>query len=311
VYVLTALALACTGYYLLSVGPALFTDQLTVGRRVAALWPNTATLGVVSALATMPLVVSFVALTRLRARRPDSRTRGQSVLYLVVVLVLVIHANPVNSPRYIVGTVWLSIAASLGMFATRRRFRAVAVAAVLGLVLVFPIADAFRGDNNGPLHAVGPAQSLLSGDYDAFAQIQNTVLYVQRRGLSEGHQALGVVLFWLPRQLWDTKPRDTGIVLADFRGYQFTNLSAPLWSELYINAGWLAVAIGGALVGWWARGRDDRTVELLRRGRSPDVLGCILPFYLIFLLRGSLLQAMANLLVLLGACWWVEHRRPA
>ena len=306
VYLLSAVSLVCTGYYLLSVGPALFTDQLTVGRRVAALWPSTVTAGVVAALATMPLLVSFVSLTLLRARAPRSRTPAQDWLYVVVVLVLLVHANPVNSPRYIVGTVWLSAAAALGLFATRRRFRAVAVAAVMGLVLVFPLADAFRGDGND-LRAVGPERSLLDGDYDAFAQIQNTVLYVQRRGFSDGSQALGVALFWVPRQIWDDKPRDTGIVLADLRGYRFTNLSAPLWSELYINAGWAAVALGGAALGWWARGRDERTIAVLRRSRAPAVLGCILPFYLIFLLRGSLLQAMANLLVLLLACWWVSR----
>ena len=306
VRLLTAASLVCTGYYLVSVGPALFTDQLTVARQAAALWPNPATLGVVSALATMPLLVSFVSLTALRRQRPETRTGVQGLLYALVALVLVVHANPVNSPRYIVGTVWLAVAASLGLFATRRRFRVVALSAVAGLVLVFPLADAFRGDAE-PVRAAGPEQSLLSGDYDAFAQIQNTVLYVERRGFSEGEQALGVALFWVPRQVWPDKPRDTGIVLAEFRGYGFTNLSAPLWAELYINAGWAAVLAGGAALGWWARGRDERTVAALRRSRAPDILGCILPFYLIFLLRGSLLQAMANVLVLGAACWWVTH----
>jgi hypothetical protein len=311
VYVLAGISLLLTVYYLIPVRSALFTNLTAVGAAAEKAWPNSAVLGIVSALAIMPLSVTFVALTLLRRDPAHVRARGEGLLYAVVTVMLLVTVNPINSPRYVFGTVFLAAAASLGLFATFRRFQAVALAAVIGFVVVFPIADAFRNSDTGSVEALTPAESLLNGDYDSFAQIDNTVLYVERRGISDGRQALGVVLFWVPRAIWPDKPEDTGILLADFRKYDFTNLSAPLWAELYINAGWLGVVAGGAALGWWARGRDDRVIAVLHRSRAPDILGCILPFYLIFLMRGSLLQAMANFLVMAGSAWFVTRHRRA
>jgi hypothetical protein len=72
-------------------------------------------------------------------------------------------------------------------------------------------------------------------------------------------------------------------------------LSAPLWSEFYINGGWLLLAVGMFIVGIVVAIADSRIeVQLLTQG-SIGVLGCILPFYFMMLLRGSLLQAMSYL----------------
>lgn len=306
-WLLAAGALVLNAYYLVKLAPALFTTVDAIGRRQAEVWPSTATQGIVSALAIMPLLVLVVVLTLLRFRRPRPPwTLAQNALYWVSLLALVATVNPLNSPRYVFGTVALSVAGALGLYATPRRFRIVALGAVVGLVVVFPVADAFR--NAGGVGSVtSPVAALESGDFDAFAQIDNTLLYVSKHGTTEGRQALGVALFWVPRAVWSDKPEDTGILLAESRDYSFTNLSAPLWAELYINGGWLAVGAGGLLFGWWARGSDDAVVTRLRRARAPGVIGCILPFYFVFLLRGSLLQAMANLVVVLACAWFATR----
>jgi len=307
IWALALVALLFNAYYLVSVAPALFTTVSALGDRAAAVWPNTSTLGIVSALAIMPLLVTVVVLTLLRLSRPRPPwTLGEKVLHLVTLLALVVTVNPLNSPRYVFGTVALALAGALGLYATARRFRLVAVGAIVGLLVLFPIADAFRNTDSGE-RVVSPVSALESGDFDAFAQIDNTLLYVSDKGTTQGRQALGVLLFWVPRAVWADKPDDTGILLATFRDYDFTNLSAPLWAELFINGGWAAVGVGGLVFGYWARGRDDAVVRRLRRSRAPGVLGCILPFYFVFLLRGSLLQAMANLVVVLGCAWFADR----
>ncbi|SDO83991.1 hypothetical protein SAMN05660199_02638 [Klenkia soli] len=300
-------SLLLTAYYLVNVAPALFTDATTLNRQSFTVWPNTATQGIVNALAIMPILVTVVALTLLRLRRPRPEwTLAEKALHLATVLALVATVNPLNSARYVFGTVALALAGAVGLYATARRFRLVAVGAIVGLLVIFPVADAFRTANTGE-QVVSPVTALQSGDFDAFAQIDNTLLYVQEYGTTQGRQALGVVLFWVPRAYWPDKPDDTGVLLATFRDYDFQNLSAPLWSELFINGGWLAVGLGGLVFGWWARGRDDGIVTRLRRSRAPGVLGCILPFYFVFLLRGSLLQAMANLVVMLACAWFADR----
>ena len=159
-------------------------------------------------------------------------------------------------------------------------------------------------DNND----TNPLISLSSGDYDAFAQLNNTLLYVGQSGITWGKQALGVVLFWIPRDIWPGKPVDTGVLLANFREYRFTNLSAPLWAEFYINLGIVGGIFGMILLGYWMRRSDDRTSVLLGSGKRPTLVALILPFYLIMILRGSLLQAMA-FLALMTLCTFVVRRR--
>ena len=149
---------------------------------------------------------------------------------------------------------------------------------------------------------------MLAGDFDAFAQIVNTVELVATEGVTWGYQALGVILFWVPSSFWNSKPLDSGIVIANFKGYDFTNLSAPLWSEFYLNFGWVGVAIGMLLVGYVARRLDESSELSLRLHSEPSILACILPFYSLILLRGSLLQAVAYASVAILCAWFISER---
>jgi len=114
----------------------------------------------------------------------------------------------------------------------------------------------------------------------------------------------------VPRTMWPNKPIDTGTLLGEFKGYNFTNLSAPMWSELLINFGWVGLVLGMAALGYLFRRLDSGAEARLRVSSIPPVLGCVIPFYLLIVLRGSLLQAMANLLVILLFSWFVNSGKP-
>lgn len=178
------------------------------------------------------------------------------------------------------------------------------LSAVGALVLVFPLLDTFRRTTDTVLEVQGPLSSLAEADFDGFGQILNTVWWVETNGISWGNQLLGVLLFWVPRSLWEAKPQGTGSLLADARGYSFDNLSAPLPAELYINGSWLAVVVGMILLGFLMRRADQHNDGEIDRSGAPTVLGAILPFYMILLLRGSLIQAAATLAVILFS-WFV------
>ncbi len=288
-------ALMSAAYYIGTVGPStLFSSRDNLAQAISARWQEPIA-AVVSAGAQMPALVAFIALAKVYQRRRDPFVL---TLLILVGVALAVVLNPIANARYTSGTAALAVAALFGLLSTPTRFRLVAVSAVAALVVLFPMLDLFRYSASGELKSAGPLDSLVSPDYDSFAQINNTVLYVHREGATQGRQAAGVVLFWVPRKLWPDKPTDTGILLADFRGYKFKNLSAPLWCELYINGAWPALVLGMAALGAFARRADARIDATLRRTRSPGVLACILPFYLIILLRGSLLQAMSSLLVI-------------
>jgi hypothetical protein len=228
----------------------------------------------------------------------------------VVLAALLLLVNPLSTPRYVTGTALLAVVVSLGAATTRGRVRRFAVLLAAGLVLVFPYADFARYADGSGAKEGGPSRVLASADFDAFAQVNNAVAYVRAEPVEPGRQLAGAVLFWVPRSIWSEKPQDTGIVLAEFRNYPVTNLSAPLWAEFLVNGGWVLLVLLSAVLGWVLRASDNRIIARSRYVSQPGVLACALPFYFLILLRGSLLQAMAGLAVLVTCGFFVTRWTP-
>ena len=137
-------------------------------------------------------------------------------------------------------------------------------------------------------------QHYFSINYDSWANIYTAVEVVKVHGLQWGHQMLGSILFFVPSSLWTTKPMATGIFLGDYliANYSmwFTNLSAPLVAEGYLDFGFFGVLLyaGGlaALVDFLNRvaSRRDNYVML-----PMAIYGSV---FMMIVLRGSLMIAM-------------------
>ncbi|WP_180934529.1 oligosaccharide repeat unit polymerase [Nocardioides ungokensis] len=303
---LAVVALLAGVYFVAKVGIGTLLASragLDIGMQMA--WPNPLTSVMVRAFVSMSLLVAFVALAK--ATRTGSSHR-HIVLQCLVGAALLLVVNPISSPRYVFGTVALGLLTVAGGYATQFRTRIVGITILSALVFLFPMADAFRYGSRAEFKSDSPVGALTTGDFDAFGQLSNSLLYLQRHGSTDGQQALGVLFFWVPRDIWPSKPVDTGILLANSRGYTFTNLSSPLQAELLINGSWLALILGMFLLGWCARRADQRIRAALSVERSPGVLGCILPGYMFLILRGSLLQAMAYLAVILVTGMFVQSK---
>ncbi|WP_272027019.1 O-antigen polymerase [Kocuria rosea] len=275
-----------------------------------AAWGNSATSALLTGALQMVLLVAFIAQMTLRRQPKSGGRRAAAMPALISGALLLYTVNPISSPRYVFGTVALAVLGALGAYATVTRFRVMAVAALVGMLTLFPLADLFRYSRDATVKVEGPIVAMTSGDFDAFAQIVNTLTYVDAQGVTWGWQMLGVLLFWVPRSIWPNKPHDTGIVLAEFMRYDFTNLSSPIWAELLINFGWVGVIIGMGLIGYWFRIWDARTHLYLRTHSIPPVVVCVVAFYLLIVLRGSLLNAASYLLVILLASWFVAWKPP-
>lgn len=305
-------ALIMNTFYVIRIGPSVFLEsRADLGEVKQSFASNAITTALIGATSSVPLLVSFLAL--LSIRRTASGRRRQLITLLAVLTggAALFIVNPISSARYTFGTFLLAILAGLGAYATPARVRTMTLGFLVGMVAVFPVADTFRRSSTAviDINGANPVVSLTTGDFDAFAQLNNTLLYVGQSGITWGRQALGVLLFWVPRDYWPGKPVDTGILLANFREYRFTNLSAPLWAEFYINLGIVGVIIGMIFLGLWMHSSDVRTSALLGSGRMPTLIALILPFYLIMILRGSLLQAMSFLSLLIVCTFAVRCKQ--
>jgi hypothetical protein len=280
-----------------------FESRFALDAARAAAWPDSAMLGLLAGASLALPLVSIHALVQLRRqRRLEGRKPGHALTLTMMLVLLLTTVNFVSSSRIVLGTALLSLAVLAGATATRWRTRVTFAMLITTMVLVFPVADANR--DGGTVQAPSMSDLAASGDFDAFAQISNAVLYVDTVGPTWGQQALGVAFFWVPRSIWADKPIDTGILLGDFRGYGFTNLSAPLWAEAYINVGLMGVPVVLALFGYALRVGDRRIAEMGRPGAAM-IAGAILPFYTLIVMRGSLLQALGALVALVTAIWFV------
>lgn len=309
---LALIALVLNAYFLTAVGPAsLLLSRQDLRAIEFAIWPDIGIAVLIIGACTMPLLVAFVALLQASRQRRARGAPGYRVLSVTVCFAVLYSVNPISSPRYYFGTVILTVAAALGAYATPRRVRNSAISFLLVLFLVFPIADMFRRSTQVDAIAFRPLDSLTTGDFDGLVQMTNAMRYVDLEGITWGEQAIGVLLFWVPRSLWAGKPTDSAGLIAEYAGYDFTNMSAPLWAEMLLNGGWPLMILGMALFGWWIRGRDERGVELWRRGGATTPLTMILPFYLIILIRGSLLHAMVYLAIIALCARYVTVGRRA
>lgn len=309
--VLTLASLALFGYYVSKLGlSTLFLSRfgLDVARSFA--WPDKTIISLVTGGTSMGLLVSTIAQMYVRRQRKDAGLPQPWLLPFLSFVALFVCVNPVNSARYVSGTVILAMLGAFGAYSTAKKFRTVALGAILGMVYLFPIADMFRRSLDPSAKSQNPLESMLSGDFDSFSQITNTVDYVNQAGITWGNQLVGVIFFWVPRGIWPDKATDTGVLLGAYKGYAFKNLSAPIWSELYINGGWLLLVLGMAVLGVVV-GRSDRGNEaLLVSTKYPSLVACIVPFYLLIVLRGSLLQSVAFMSVIIVACWFVREKPP-
>jgi hypothetical protein len=267
----------------------------------------------------MALLVAFIALMRFRSEAKRARAWGENVsstvmgvnaaMIVVIGVLLANTMNPLSNARQFAGTAILAAATAFGLFATKQRFRIASCGFLAGMFVIFPLADAFRFSHDAEIKATNPIQALLSNDFDSFGTMMNGYLVGAREGIVPFKQLSGVVFFWVPRAIWASKPVDTAEYIADGRGYSFTNLSSPLWIEFYLNGSWILLAVAMFALGFGLHRWDTRLEVQSDVYRMPGLLGCILPFFLMIVLRGPLLQSATYMLFIFSFAAFATKRK--
>lgn len=219
---------------------------------------------------------------------------------LLLFMLVIITENTFTEKRNALGPLYIALllVALQKWFAAGFRRLLLLVA---GMVVIFP-AFAILTHNKSQtisgalLHQITDqiADHYFSINYDSWANIYTAVEIVKVHGMQWGHQLLGSLLFFVPSSVWSAKPLATGIFLADYliRNYSmwFTNLSAPLVAEGYLDFGPGGVVAYAAALAWF--------VVLLNRIAERGAKWISLPLaiyssvFLMIVLRGSLMIAM-------------------
>ncbi|MFF1463099.1 hypothetical protein [Streptomyces sp. NPDC058330] len=307
---LVVLAFAASGYYVLKLGgPAVFfTSRQEISASLAQSGVASDGSNVGSAFlkgfGTVPALLALLFHTRRLATSRTARRTPSTVLVWAALAVLnLVVNNPISNARYWFLTVLVSLLFT-AFPSSAAVYRSVLTLGVVGALVLFPYADRFRYDDEGyrPVRSASVFEPLATKDYDQTVMFANTVSWVDTRGHTYGRQLAGSALFFVPRAVWSGKPEDTGVRVGEWMGMNMTNLSAPLWTELWVDFGAVGMVGGLALAGYAAARTDRRyALAVTRAGPGPgSVLAVAAPLiagYTFILLRGPLLQAAGKLAV--------------
>lgn len=307
---LVALAFAGSGLLIVKLGGpgVFFTNRMEIVQAVddsgVASAGSQAGSALLRGFGTVPALLALLVFTRWLVSSRRARRRPTVFLtWFALLLLNGIVNNPISNPRYWFLTVLLAFLFTVFPHSPAM-YRMALSMGVVAAVLVFPFADRFRYDENNyrPVESTSVLEPLALKDYDQMVMFSNTITYVgSGNSHTHGHQLAGSVFFYVPRSVWSGKPLDTGVMIAQWVGTTNTNLSSPLWAELWIDFGPLGMTGGFALLGWAAARTDRRYAQRIRpagpgapTGPPGSVMALTVPLvagYSFILLRGPLLQA--------------------
>lgn len=244
---------------------------------------------ILRAVLRSPSLVATFALFCLAFTGAWRRTPHFWLLMLMSLSFFLLANFPTAVQRAWIGGIGLGFLALFALSKKANIYRTMGLPIILSFLFVFP---SFKKVD---LDRLFSPRAFVYGDYDVFQMNSIIVNFTNERGIEWGRQFLGPLLFWLPRSLWENKPVGTGYYVAEETMMRFSNVSAPLWSEAYINFG-----IVGTIVLFFLYGRISRRWEVkLASGTISLKLAVLASFisgFQVFVLRGDLMTSATHLL---------------
>lgn len=303
-YLLVAFAYAASTLFVMQLGgPAVFfSSRQEISEGIQASSGGSDQSQVASAVlrgfGTVPALLAFLFLTRWLITSRHARRRPLVILlWAGLFAVNVVVNNPVSNPRYWFLTVMFSI-----LFTAFPRspvmYRAALATGVVAALLLFPFMDRFRYDEGGrqPVESTSVLAPLVRKDYDQIGMLANTISFAESgEGHTYGRQLSATAFFFVPRAVWPDKPLDSGVRVGEWMGMNNTNLSSPLWAELWLDFGPVGMTGGFIVLGYVCARADRRyarrTIEHPHPGHIAAIVIPLIAGYAFILLRGPLLQA--------------------
>lgn len=256
-------------------------------------------------LRAIPAISTVILLLQMKRSGQARKTTDWFVLVCLLTMTVIAN-NPVSMSRFWTAAVYLGmvIAALPESWLRNGRFDLVVI---VGLLVVFPIMSAFKTmtfetflAQRDLLSNLDLAASFKSIDFDAHSLLCRVLLYCDTEGFACGRQLLSVVFFFVPRAVLPIKGTPTGELVSSAQGQWFTNLSAPIMSEGYIDFGILGVGAYAVAFGWFMGALDDRFWLETDHDRGP--VSFFMPIYLvcfgfvIYIMRGALQPTFLRLM---------------
>lgn len=303
--VFSLFAMAMASLFIVQVGglQVFFSSREETSQALDQISPESgqAVRAMISASGSVTCLISLLFyIHMIRYRRKELNFQDIGLIMLLVAFNVVIN-NPMSNSRY-----W-ALAVIFGLFLpiVRHRkalFSGMLISGILLALFLFPLSDVSRRKAGyGSVEQFDSVWQMISvKDYDQYSMLTNTLGYTSDNGFSWGYQLIGAIFFWVPRVIWPGKPVDSGVEVGAWMNGVNLNLSSPFWAEGWINFGLLGVVIFMYCLGAVSRRLDSEFSRGFDGGFAVGYLGIsVFVGYLFILLRGSLLQSMGRLFIII------------
>lgn len=217
--------------------------------------------------------------------------------FLLILAVAILANFPIAVPRYWAATFYLAILITFWgrrLIKPAQLFSSVIIA---GILLVYPILSIFRYNKATILSKFHSIKSVFQfsfsgGDFDAYTSLCCTIEYVHQQGITFGKQLATVLLFFIPRAVWEGKSIGSGALVNKIPGSDFSNFCSPFIAEGYINFGFSGSICFIIFLAWLVMRYDNLYWQSTQKTYNfmfyPAAIGL-----LFFVLRGDLLSSFA------------------
>jgi oligosaccharide repeat unit polymerase len=285
-FVLIALAVFIAAFYKFSVSSILLrgfgeeTQQSAMGNSFTTYFAR-------------PMIFNLILIALLSMARRKSVPHAKMFALCCFVMFFV---SPIGIPRSLAGALYIPMLMMLFIPKYHSKYALLCVI-VFAVLFAAPVADVFRSINHQSDVDLGEnfnVAYVFAGHFDAF---HNLAQVVELDYASAGWQVVGILLFWVPRSLWDGKPQGTSFDFADFAGWDAHNISFTLPAEFYVDYGVWGIILGMFVVGTIYRGLDNVLTKPRTPGTVASYVAAISHFELsvlgLYLIRGSVLSSFA------------------
>lgn len=184
-----------------------------------------------------------------------SRSKGGSklfsgLLFAVSLILLAVCQNPGNAPRYFLLAAWLPVIYIL--FKGKIPVYAAYGTVFAAIMILMPILNLTSREGKGFSDAINNidfgAGLIRLPFVDVFDMSAFEVLHMENKNFYLGQKTLGLIFFFVPREIWVDKATlmglDLGAILEDNKIAGTANLSFFVAGDFYADGGLIAVVIG-------------------------------------------------------------------
>ena len=164
---------------------------------------------------------------------------------------------------------------------------------LFGILFLFPFMNNFRDYNIGNGIDWGFDFSYMNTLH--FDSSQEFMIAMRDNIVTNGYQLIGVLLFFVPRSIWVSKPVGSGEFLASKHADAFPNISMPFWGEGYINFGIAGIILFTLILSAFCNYFDFKywTNNSSSKNENLAPIYFILLGAMIFVMRGDLMSSYA------------------